>query len=1334
MGSKTGIPVKRDLVKYFEHQKFRFYAGIFAFLVVFSPETHVFAQSPGPQDCLGAIPICGTSYTNNTIYTGVGAIPNEINALTSCLLTGERNDAWYIFTTSSAGNLAFSIVPNNIGENYDWALYNISNASCSDIFSDPTLELSCNYSNITGVTGANGLAGVQNNPMIPVAAGQTFVLNVSSFSAVNQSGYTIDLSASTASLTDNTPPVIANVTSLNCGASSISVVFNEKVLCNTVQPGDFTLTGPGGPYTITGVSSPSCTQGATASKNYILTLSPAIIQTGAFTFTMTGTVDDQCGNTTTGVQSFPIQINSFNVSLQKNDVTCFGGNNGSATATVSGAAGPFTYQWSPSGGNSASAQFLVAGTYTVTVTSQAGCVSQASVTINQPLTGMSATVTTTPANGCAANGSAAVTVQNGQPPYSYSWWPSGGNTPNASGLSAGGYMVTITDANQCVLNYFLNVPSVNGPSASIISSTDVNCHGGNNGSATVAVTGASGPFTYSWSPSGGTGATANNLSAGMYTVAVTINAGCTVTASVVISEPPTALSANPTIVNTSCGGQNGSVQLNTSGGVPGYAYQWSPSVSTSAFASSLSGGAYTVTITDANGCTLIKNIQVANSSKPIVTLAGTTDITCNGLNNGSIDINISGGVQPYSYSWSSGQTTQNISSLAPGVYSVTVTDANGCTGTVSTTIIQPPALVLQNVSVTNVLCKGDNTGEVVMNVSGGTGQITWQWQGNISIGPTASNLSAGTYSVTVTDQNSCTQSTQISVTEPQQVLSSSATVVQPTCGLQNGSITLNVSGGTGPYNYNWTPSVSVGSGAQNLSAGVYGIVITDANGCTFSITEQLQSANAPAITLQQITHVLCNGGSNGSVAVNVSGGQPPYSYLWSDGSSGSGLLNASAGVYTLTVTDQAGCQSSYQTTINEPLLLQVSIPGPFTICQGGSVQITLNASGGTAPYTYQWSDGSIGSSISAAPVNTTSYVVTITDANGCIATSSSSSVSVRPPLALSISAPDSVCSGTEITVNANASGGDGNYSIQWSNGMTGSSNTITIVQSTSLSFTLSDGCNSPQAIGSVSIVAVDPPSVSFNMNPLAGCEPLEVSFTINGGVVPGLNYNWDFGDGTNSTVAEPQHLYWTEGSFLPSLTITSNAAGSCAGTAVAGQPITVYPKPKAAFTYDPSDPTRNFPTVYFKDISNGAVNRVWDFGDNAFASNVTDPVHTYQDTGLYIVKLMVTSIDGCTDSVMQAVKVRDDIMIYIPNAFTPENNGVNDKFKIYGVGIEEYEIVIFDRWGKVVHKTSNTDVAWDGIDMNTGKPSPQGIYIYKAVIKDQVGDTHTRVDRVTLLR
>jgi hypothetical protein len=398
---------------------------LFLITIIFAPVL-AWAQVPTNQDCLNAIPICQNVYSTTASYSGEGNILNEINSSNSCLGSGELNDVWYTFTVQQSGNLNFLITPNNSADDYDWAVYNLTNNNCSDIYTNPALEVSCNFSGTSGTTGPNGgsslssqnAAGTPYNQVVPVVAGQTYVINVSNFSST-QNGYTIDFSASTATIFDQIPPQILTVTNPGCGGNTLTVTFSENILCNTVQASDFSFTGPGGPYTVTNVTSTACAQGAQYDNTFTITISPAISGAGNYIANLVGPVTDLCGNVAIYPAQLPFTVGSFTYTNATTPASC-AGNNGTATVTPNGT-GPFTYSWCPNVSTTNSATGLAPGIYTVTITDQStGCT--ATDTIN---VGSNNTLTVTTSGNdtiCpGANTTLSATVIGGNPPITYTW-------------------------------------------------------------------------------------------------------------------------------------------------------------------------------------------------------------------------------------------------------------------------------------------------------------------------------------------------------------------------------------------------------------------------------------------------------------------------------------------------------------------------------------------------------------------------------------------------------------------------------------------------------------------------------------------------------------------------------------------------------------------------------------------------------------------------------------------------------------------------------------------------------------------------------------------------
>lgn len=506
------------------------------------------SQVPNNQDCLAAIPICQNVYSTTISYSGEGNYPNEINSGSSCLLSGELNDVWYTFTVQQSGNLNFLITPNNSADDYDWAVYNLTNNNCSDIFTNPGLEVSCNFSATPGTTGPNGgstntsqnAAGTPYNQVIPVTVGQTYVVNVSNFSST-QNGYTIDFSASTAVIFDQVPPQILSVNNPGCGGNTLTVTFSENILCNTVQTGDFTFTGPGGPYTVTNITSAACAAGALYDNTFTFTISPNIAGAGTYSANLVGPVTDLCGNVCIFPASLPFTVGSFTYTTASTPASC-ASSNGSATVNVTGS-GPFTYTWSPNVSTTNTATGLAAGVYTITITDQSnGCTSTDTIHVNanntlQVITSGDDTI-------CPGTQTTlSVNVVGGNNPITYNWSNSLPNQPSVQVTPATTttYTLNITDGAGCTAGPLLFTITVASPVGMTVSGTSPICGGGGT-TLTANVTGGYGAFNYNWLPGNLSGSTVNVTPSSTTTYTVTATDACgqtaTQTFNVVVQQLP----------------------------------------------------------------------------------------------------------------------------------------------------------------------------------------------------------------------------------------------------------------------------------------------------------------------------------------------------------------------------------------------------------------------------------------------------------------------------------------------------------------------------------------------------------------------------------------------------------------------------------------------------------------------------------------------------------------------------------------------------------------------------------------------------------------------------
>ncbi|MBB1195026.1 hypothetical protein DNC80_15280 [Flavobacterium sp. SOK18b] len=517
-----------------------------------------------------------------------------------------------------------------------------------------------------------------------------------------------------------------------------------------------------------------------------------------------------------------------------------------------------------------------------------------------------------------------MTPSGGAGGYTYSWAPSGGTAATATGLTAGTYTVTVTDANACTASRTFVITQPTIISTATAAQTNVSCNGGSNGSASVTPSGGAGGYTYSWAPSGGTAATATGLTAGTYTVTVTDANSCTASRNFVITQPTTISTATAAQTNVSCnGGSNGSASVTPSGGAGGYTYSWAPSGGTAATATGLTAGTYTVTVTDANSCTASRNFVITQPTIISTATAAQTNVSCNGGSNGSASVTPSGGAGGYTYSWApSGGTAATATGLTAGTYTVTVTDANSCTASLNFVITQPTTISTATAAQTNVSCNGGSNGSASVTPSGGAGGYTYSWAPSGGTAATATGLTAGTYTVTVTDANACTASRNFVITQPTTISTATAAQTNVSCnGGSNGSASVTPSGGAGGYTYSWSPSGGTAATATGLAAGTYTVTVTDANSCTATRNFTITQPTAIDFTTTVLSGYDYNTGYSQSIV--ASGGTGTKTYAVIAGSLPSGFSLSTAGQvtgistqiadsnFTVTTTDANNCTATF---------------------------------------------------------------------------------------------------------------------------------------------------------------------------------------------------------------------------------------------------------------------------------------------------------------------------------------------------------------------------------------------------------------------------------------
>ncbi len=734
------------------------------------------------------------------------------------------------------------------------------------------------------------------------------------------------------------------------------------------------------------------TQGGTAPYNYIWNnqMTTQQITSGAGSYSVTVTDAMGCMAFASGEILEPAPL-SFGIN--KTDETVAGANDGTATTVVSGGTGPsYTFLWSNQA-TTPSVSNLAPGNYSVTVTDQNNCNKEVSFVIQSgPINCDLVATTVTSDVPCfgASNGTAEVFTQGGTAPYNYAW--SNQMTTQQITTGAGSYTVTVTDAIGCtaITGGEILEPA---PLSFGINKTDETLAGANDGTATTVVSGGTGSgYTFLWSNQATT-PSVSNLAPGNYSVTVTDQNNCNKEVSFVIQPGPADCSQLSLILQpsaASCADSNdGSINATPSGGTGAYIYSWSNGMSSQNI-NNLPAGTYRLTVTDQQGCSLSKTTIVNAPAALTATMSSTENELGSAPPSGTATVNVSGGVGNYIYQWSNGGTTATISDLTAGIYSVSVFDNNQCTWMGSIEVeneeIDCSSLNL-NITSNNISCNGAMDGSINAITSGGSPEYIYQWSNGMSTA-SISNLSAGTYQVTITDINGCsvTRSTQITEAAP---LLANLTATSDPCNSIGGTLSVDPSGGMSGYQVSWSNG---GSGFTNniTQSGNYQVTITDAAGCSITDAISITVSNDIMVLDVSVESITCAGDNDGSATANVTGGSGPYTYNWSNGSTQSTISNLSSGTYSVEITDAMGCQRNQVFTVTAPAPIALNCTGtPENNGADGFVQVS--GSGGSAPYQYIWSTGDTGSFIQG--ITNGNYDVTVTDQNGC---SSSCTVNLFP--------------------------------------------------------------------------------------------------------------------------------------------------------------------------------------------------------------------------------------------------------------------------------------------------------------------------------------------------
>jgi gliding motility-associated-like protein len=862
-------------------------------------------------------------------------------------------------------------------------------------------------------------------------------------------------------------------------------------------------------------------------------------------------------------------------------------------------------------------------------------------------------------------------------------------------------------------------------------------------------TSAPGPYTVSSSPAGintviafgNTVAITNIPFQPSYNITVTASGNCTGFTQVLYTNPnlPANISVT-TLTAVSCfSGSNAAVSAAFGGTAP-FTWLWSTG-GTSSTISGIGAGVYSVTITDSKSCSATKQFTVTEPGEIGSTFA-TTFIPCYG---GTVTsaITTTGGLSPFNYTLNGLPVQGNtVTGLSTGVYTIFTKDNKACTHTSTVTVSQQVQQVISP-TVQSPSCPGKSDGGINISVSGGVAGYSYTWHPGISNSATIANIPAGNYTVLVGDASSCITKSVITV-QPASAIAPIPAIQKENCSAADGAFTLNISGGYPPYNQVTLPVNSTGTVVGGLSTGSYTSIITDTHGCIDSIRFYIGNLSPVTLNIVQLSSVNCYNQCSGSIQLNVHNAQQPvtYSATGTPTTTSAMISNLCAGFYVVRAIDAIGCPAFDTINFLTPPVFTYSAASPPPVCIGKQVTLTSTASGGTGGHTYIWNPGSIhGATINVEPGATTVYSLNVYDSKGCTLAPYQITVNVNPPISINVNNSNTgICPGTTAQITPTVSGGDGNYTYSWLPG--GNKNSSIFVENITVpaySLYVNDGCGSPTGIKIINIKLHPVIIPTFSTKGKGGCLPYCTSFT---NTTPRSTHAiWNYGDKPSEQAGDSTfYCYAKSGSYNIRLSVTDS--NSCKTSFTYSDVIKVLASPDAKFITDPLIVTLNdAENVLIKNLSSNGDSFKW-YVNNELLGEREDAYYTFPDTGCYDIKLIVSNGNHCVDSALRSMCVFEGFNFYMPRAFTPNNDGLNDVLLPKGTGWLEdnYALEIYNRWGHRIFRTDEVNKGWDGgvktdpLGFEITSSNPNDVYRWKVFVTDNMQKEHILSGYVTLLR